>query len=901
MSLLRLLSGRYLQQRWDRGVLVVISIALGVATLISARILNQCIAAAAMETTAPLPAAQLYITNGEAGVMRELVGEIRAARIPGVRAVEPLVFERITVPDLQDRPAVLLGAEVSTQMLSRDNPLKVRLTLLPELPKWQLLPILQAVQEGNWTQVTELWERLPGRLAVVSRPLYEAWQQSGSPPRPFRIRHAARDVECLLVGVVDFDTDSPLAGLGQYFVGMSVGQAARVIRPLPPLGGVAGAAAATLLESQWPEKVNRIDIFLEPDADREAVELALNAIVGVRAAVRTPDAARQSTQEVVAGLQIAFYVCALGAMIVGLFLVYNAMVVTVAERQVDIAILRALGASRGQIIGLFALMAATLGLAGAAAGIPLGLALAETAFTQFREELESMFLSPEVSHSRRLSWDTAAWAVAAGVTVAVAAALIPALQAANDDPAQAARRGRLRRGRIWKWLHYASCLLLVGGGGAAIAVRQELPHRAGSIGGMAAVLVGLLLSTPLWVRLLVPLLQPVVRQLFPFTVRLAFDNLARTPARTGVVIGAMAAGVALMIQTAGVGRSNEEPIVAWIEQVVQADFFLFSGNMASANTSNSPMPGTVAAEVARLPGVDGVMAIRYSRLEFNDTMVYLLAVDAEAYARATRARVPVGMPDLEKFLELPDTDNALVSENFARRHRVRPGDLLTLPGPRGPLTFRVLGTVRDYSWSRGTVFIDRRRYAALYNDPLIDMCHVFLSPQPERFRQGEQRLRHYAAAHGLFVTDRRSLRDFLTELINRIYLFAYVQQVVVGIVAALGVVTALLISVLQRQRELGLLRAVGATRTQILASLVAEALLMGLFGTALGIAVGLLLEWYILDVIMLEESGFVFEMLIPWKQVGSIAAAALVTAGIAALLPALKALRLNIPEVLQYE
>src|SRR3954470_2272115 len=122
MSLYRLLSLRYLLRRWDRAAMVVASIALGVATLVSARILNQCVEAAAQDTTTPAGAADLYVTNGEAGVLHSLPGERRAANVRGLRDVQPVVYDRVTLPQLDGRVAVLLGAEVSGQLLSPDNP-----------------------------------------------------------------------------------------------------------------------------------------------------------------------------------------------------------------------------------------------------------------------------------------------------------------------------------------------------------------------------------------------------------------------------------------------------------------------------------------------------------------------------------------------------------------------------------------------------------------------------------------------------------------------------------------------------------------------------------------------------------------------------------------------------------
>jgi putative ABC transport system permease protein len=446
-----------------------------------------------------------------------------------------------------------------------------------------------------------------------------------------------------------------------------------------------------------------------------------------------------------------------------------------------------------------------------------------------------------------------------------------------------------------------TCLALIGGGSAMILFRHELPARVGAVGGMMIALVGLLLSAPILISVLVSFVQPLARAVFPVSVRLAFDNLSRAPGRTGVVIGALGAGVALMFQTAGVARSNEEPVIAWIQQVVQADHFVFSGNMTAANSSNSPMAETVARDLRALPNVDHVMTIRYARPEFNGTIVYLIAVDAVEYARATRARVPTGLPDLEKFLDLPGTNDVLVSENFTRRHNVKVGDTIALPGPNGPVSLHVIGTVRDYSWSRGSVFMDRKRYAELFGDNLIDMCHVFLKPGRAGAGGNDTALERYAAQKGLFVTDRDSLRKFLSELIGRVYLLAYLQQIVIGVVAALGVVTALLISVLQRKRELGLLLAVGATPGQVLRSVLAEAMLMGMFGTALGLLIGLPMVWYVLKLVLVEESGFVLPILIPWKQTAIIAVVSISTATIAGLLPAIRAIQTRIPDALQYE
>ncbi len=900
MTVYRLLALRYALHRWDRAALVVASIALGVAALVSARSLNQCVETASRETTTPLVTADLHVSNGEAGVQFKMAEKVRAAAVPGVKAINPVVYDRVSLPQLDDRIAILIGVEISSQLLQPDNALKVTVKPTADAPIWQLLPVWKAVQDGNFSAVPALWDRVPGKLVMVTKPIYDEWKKAAGPERRGLIlKYAGREVECLPIGLVEFAPDSPLAALGSSFVGMEVGQAASVLRPTPPfaaaLGGPAAVGAAADWEALFPKRVNRLDVFLEPGADREKVAAAVGEVVGNPESVRTPQAQARATQEIISGLQIGFLVCSAGAMIVGLFLVYNAMAVTVAERRADIGILRAVGATRLQIILLFASAAAILGFAGAALGIPLGVGMAEVALTQAAGELSAMFLNPEIA-STRVTFETAALALLAGVGTAVFAALVPAVQAAADDPAAVARRTSAGAKGIWKRIHVGACATLVVGGLAGVVFRHDLPPRVGSVGGMLVALVGMLLAAPIVVSVLAALCRPLIRATASVTVRLAFDNLTRAPGRTGVVVGALGAGVALMVQTAGVGRSNEEPVVEWIAQVVQADNFVFNGTMTSATSSNSPMAPAVAREMRALPSVDRVMTVRYTRPEFNNTIVYLVAVDAADYAQATRARIPTGLPGLEKFLDLPGTDDVLVSENFAQRHNVAVGDTIRLPGPTGPIPLRVVGTVRDYSWSRGSVFMDRARYAELFGDDLIDICHVFLKPGAPA-----KPVEDFAGRHGLLSTDRLALRRFLSELISRVYLLAYIQQIVVGAVAALGVVTALLISVLQRKRELGLLLAVGATPTQVMRTVLAEAVLMGVFGTALGLLIGLPMEWYVVKVVLTEETGFVLDVVVPWKEAFLIAGGALATATVAGLLPAWHAVRTRIPDAIQWE
>ncbi len=894
-TVFRLLSLRYLLQRWDRSALIVASIALGVATLVSTRILNECIEAAATQSATPLGIGDLFITNGELGVNRPIADEVRAAAIDGIESVQPIVVDRVYLPNQDNRATVLIGAELAKhqlaghdafEALAGENPLKISFTRID-------------FAHVSWLAISS------PRKVIISRSLYNEWiQRQELKHEPFLLRYGSRTLEYYPVGIVDYGDDSPLKALGPNIVGMEIIQAARFLRPSPD-DAVAALVGGSVSPDAWdelqPPRVNRIDILLKPGADRAAVQARLESIVRGRALVRTPKEQDQNTQEIIGGIQLGFTLCSIGAMVVGLFLVYNSLAVTVAERRHDIGILRSIGATRLQIVAMFVLAAFVLGFIGSLLGIPLGYGLSQVALQMIQTDMARMYVGGEVPLTLPNPL-TLLLAFVAGVGTAVFAALVPSLQAAYQDPADAVRRVPGGVGGAWRAAHRVVCMTLVAGGVAMVLSRHELPPRVGAFGGMVFALVGMLLAAPILVGILVKFLQPLLRQVLPIEARLAADNLIRSPGRTGLVIGALAAGVAVMIQTAGVGRSNEEPVTKWLDEIIQADQLLAAGDITEAISSQCPCDPEVIRQLKALPGVDAVAGIRYVRPEYNGTFVFMTAIDMDQFVDPSQARGPNGLPQLDKLRKLPNRDGVVISDNFAVWHKVKIGDTISLNSPNGPVKLVVLDQVQDYSWSRGTLFIDRAVYSRLFRDNQIDIAHVFVTHATEEARlAAKTRVIAFAADRGYITADRTALRKILGDIIERVYKLVHMQQVVVGLVAALGVITSLLISVLQRKRELGLLLAVGATPAQVIRTVLYEAVLMGLFGTVLGFFIGVPLEWYVVRVVLFEESGFVFDVILPWKQVFSIGGGAMLVATLAGLLPALRAVKTRIPEAIAYE
>ncbi|HEX3315059.1 MAG TPA: FtsX-like permease family protein, partial [Gemmataceae bacterium] len=316
--------------------------------------------------------------------------------------------------------------------------------------------------------------------------------------------------------------------------------------------------------------------------------------------------------------------------------------------------------------------------------------------------------------------------------------------------------------------------------------------------------------------------------------------------------------------------------------------------------TTSPMGPELIERIRKLPGVDDAVSVRIRKVTYRKTQVLLLAAELgrESHGRRRGLR----KDKVALYEKLDRTPNGtLISDNFAALHRVGIGDVIPVASPGDEVDFRVVGVIPDYSWNRGTMFVNRRDYIKGWQDHDADVTHIFVEEgtTPEAVRVTLQKT--LGKEYALFAMTQKDLNDHVNALIGNVYGIAYAQLVIVMIVAGLGVVMSLLISVLSRRHEIGLLRAVGATRGQVMRSILAEAVLMGLIGTTIGVIVGVPLEWYILNVLLLDEAGLTFPVHLPWIEALGIAVGAIGTALIAGCGPALHAVRVRIPEAISYE
>jgi putative ABC transport system permease protein len=885
-SLYRTLSLRDLARRWLRTLLIALCIGLGVSTVVATQALNASMAYAAVFSSNPTSGfADLVVSNGELPVSLALEQEL--AKVPGVKSVKPRVFANALLPELGDHPVLVVGVDFQRELedvKSQDPNDSLQVSAETKQRFKELYLASRKAKPDD-----DLWKRLVTRAikalvkaspppVLVGRQLFDSL-----PPDAKKLvvqnGKASKPREHAIAGPVD--ASGRAASLAGYVIGMDLSDAQQ------------------LFDLGETNQINRFDVSVTQGTSVAEVRKALEATLKGRAEVRTFDEQILTTRNVMDSMQVGFSLCGLATLVVGLFLVFNTLSVTVTERRHEIGILHSLGATRRQILFFFVGEAFLLGLIGSLIGLPIGWVLARLGLGPMQRIVSGILVDVNAA-TLHISWKLYVLGLVGGVVTTMLAALIPALSASRENPSEAIRKLPKAASVTRLAAQIMASVLLVGLGSAMILERAHLPPHVGTLGGASFVLVGGLVATPFFTAILARMLQPFVRRLLGIEWRLGIDNIVRAPGRTGLVIGALAAGVALVVQTAGVIRSNRVTIDAWVEDAIGADMVVSAGSPVGASGTHPIGPGLVA-EIRKFPEIDEVLPARIRKVPYRSTQVLLLTAEPgrprdDQPRHSARRDVAVMM---QRMASTPN--GVVVSDNFATLHKVGVGDVVTLASPKGEVRLTILGAVSDYSWNQGTLFLNQRDYLTHWNDMQADVLHVYLRPGADILAAQKKLLERFGGTHGLIALTRTELHQHIDNMIESIYGIAYAQLAVVIVVAGLGVVTSLLIAVLQRRHEMGLLRAVGASRGHVIYAVLAEACWMGLIGTAIGVAVGVPLQWYTLNVVLPDEAGFSFPVYVPWGEALMVAAAAVATATIAGLGPAFHAVRQRIPEAIAYE
>lgn len=596
----------------------------------------------------------------------------------------------------------------------------------------------------------------------------------------------------------------------------------------------------------------------------------VEAVTGDEAA----DEAASALLEALTFITTFLLIFAVIALVVGSFLIVNTFSILVAQRSRELALLRALGASRRQVRRMVLLEATVLGLVGSTIGLGLGVLLfagIRAVFGQFGLDLSG---SPMVFRARTV---LAAYAV--GVLVTVAAAWVPARRTARIPPVAALRDDvALPEATLRRRLVLGSLLVVGGGVAIVLALFGDVP-QAGIVlgGGTLAVLLGVAAVSPVLARPFLSAVAGFYRRSFGAVGVLAGQNARRNPRRTAATASALMIGLALCGTFAIVGSSAK----ASVDKVV-ADNFV--GDFVVSNVFGAPFSPSVADRVAEIDGVESVARMRSSWTEVEGETEGVVGVDLGTVRSGLRLTVTEG--DLDEVLR----GQVLAPRDLAAELGLRLGDTVTAEVPAGERTWTVAGFYDDNPILGGYVMGLGTFEDAGYqrSDNLV---YVDVTDDADRAAVRQQMEDVVAGIPMVSVKDQQGLAEEQRGPIDQLLLLIYGLLALALVIAVLGIVNTLALSVIERTREVGLLRAIGLSRRQLRTMIRLESVVIALLGALLGVALGLVFGYVLMK--DLESQGLEV-IAVPWGQMVLFLAVALVVGVLAAVFPARRAARLDV-------
>ncbi len=501
-----------------------------------------------------------------------------------------------------------------------------------------------------------------------------------------------------------------------------------------------------------------------------------------------------------------------------------------------------------------------------------------------------------------LSAESVVLALIVGVGVAVASAYAPAREASLVAPVEAMARGRREYvARVHKLRDVAIA--------AALALGAFFASRAPAVAGkplfgyLATLLViaASALAIPAVVDLTMRVLTRALGAILGVEASLASQSLSASLRRTSVLVGALSTAIAMMTAVGIMVGSFRETVLLWMNDQVPADLYMRAGGVPAADR-HPVLTLEFADKIARLPGVATVDRLRDYEINYEGMPAGLASAELDAQRVYHKANFMSGRETQDVLAEMRGANAVVVSEPFSNKHHVKRGDSITLSLGGAKADFRVVDVFYDYSSERGTVVMDRATALKYLPDPAPASLAIYVSPGAS-LTNVRRKIEDLAAAgnYRIMIFSNRDLRAQALMIFDRTFAITYALEAVAVIVAVIGVAGALLAVVIDRRRELGLLRFLGAASWQIRKLILVEAGLIGLLATLAGVVQGFALSLILVFVINKQSFGWTIRFHWPVEILLGALSLVYIATVLAGLYPANVAIRLNPIEVVHEE
>jgi putative ABC transport system permease protein len=608
-------------------------------------------------------------------------------------------------------------------------------------------------------------------------------------------------------------------------------------------------------------RLDRIDIqFLKP-VDFEIMQEKIAALLPGNMKVERPQRKNRQVEKMLQAFQYNLTALSFVALLVALYLIYNMIALSVVRRRVEIGTLRAIGATPTLIALIFFLEAGVIGAIGSLLGIGLGYFFAQFSLEAVSLTVNNLY-APSYVTEVDFQWSQMGPYFILGVVLSFISALIPAWDAATTPPTSVMRRGsydlKLFRGSRGLNMTALAVVLL-----SALCTQLPPIDHFPYFGFLSVFLIilGLSLLSPtvlLWTR---DRLHFFFKNRFGGEGLLACMNLSQNVGRNALAVSSLAIAFMMVISMSIMVHSFRETVIVWIDQTLRADLFVRIAGGRDIDYQHT-LPSESVERLKSLKGIAAVDQFRALDITYNERPVVLATGDFSVLSKYGNLVIKSGPPAQELDRVMVGHNRALVSEAFSLKHKVSVGDTVELQTPKGPAQMEVAAIYFDYSRERGYIILDRTTFLNYYEETEINSFVIYLNDRT-RLESVRKEVLKTLKDHRLIIRSNLELKHQVLEVFDKTFAITYSLEIIAILVAVLGLFNTLVSLILERKREIGILRFIGAFTGQIKRMVLIEAGILGLIGSVMGFVAGVIVSYILIFVINKQSFGWTIQVHFP--------------------------------------
>lgn len=650
-----------------------------------------------------------------------------------------------------------------------------------------------------------------------------------------------------------------------------------------------------------PGFVNGVDVVVERGADLSAVADAITRALPAGLTVASPAQRQADLHKVMGSLHVALDAMALFGLTAAFLITFNRLSTVFERRAWQLGVLRAVGVRQRVVWRELMKESVILGLVGVAMGIPLGIAVGRLILPIIATTTALAYKRVAPEAELAVSPVSLLLASGLGIGAAVLAAALPAWRVARVALAETVRsRGVEQPGPTGRGVRAVRVGVLAGIV-LAVAAQGSAPSAAPGLvaTGLIAIAIGLA-ARPV-VSVVSGLLGATRRRLGGPVGWFAAGNLLRNPRRTALTVGTVGVGLGCVVWFWTLAESFERSLAATLTAAVRADLIVSSVHVTSGYVE-APVSEELLAEIASMPGIGAAVGSRVTDWPHDGRRIAIEAIDPVYFTRADFGAWPLhGDRIADVWNRVARGEAAVVSANFAFGGGATVGETIVLETPTGALPLRVGGITSAFESPAGTILMSREVYAARWRDRQLNRVAVHVAPGASVTEIRATIARTLGERYDLRILSATGLIDYYVTQVRRAFAPLRVLAVMVLLVTLVGVADTLAASVLERTRELGVLRAVGVRRRLVAFMILTEGVLLCGLGVGLAVAGGLVLAMLWVKCTMPYLLGWVLDLHLPFGEAPTFMALTAAVCVAAALLPARRAVRLSPQAALRSE